>query len=65
MKMLHRLILTLIIQNNAAIRKVQRLQDIVTYARTHGGIGDSRRLDISSTNVLHVYIDIYKMALEE
>ena len=45
MQMLHRLILTLIIQNNAAIRKVQRLQDLVTRTDTYRGIGDSRRLD--------------------
>ena len=28
-----------------AIRKVQRLQDLVTDGRTDRGIGDSRRLD--------------------
>ena len=37
---------TLIIQYNAAIRKMQRLQDLLTDGRTHRGIGDSRRLDV-------------------
>ena len=32
---------TLIIQYNAAVRKVQRLQDLVTDGHTHGGIWDS------------------------
>jgi len=53
---------TLIIRYNGAIRKLQRLQDLVTHGRTRTdrGIGDSRRLDYASRNTSCLYLPLRK-----